>query len=129
MLSGRFPVHTGITANAQGVNTPSAPLIGGATESGASPFRFEGTTLVDWMRAVDPATRFLSVSRKDRGAILPIGTAKGDVYWWGGSAGIFTTSTYYADTLPLWVQRFNAQKGYAAYAGKTWDLLLMVSLR
>jgi predicted AlkP superfamily pyrophosphatase or phosphodiesterase len=124
VMSGRFPVHTGITANAQGVNTSSAPLLGGATESGASPFRFQGTTLVDWMRTVDPATRFLSVSRKDRGAILPIGTAKGDVYWWGGSAGIFTTSTYYADTLPQWVQRFNAQKGYAAYAGKTWDLLL-----
>ncbi|MEK7239094.1 MAG: alkaline phosphatase family protein [Gemmatimonadota bacterium] len=124
VMSGRFPVHTGITANARGVNTSSAPLIGGATESGASPFRFQGTTLVDWMRAADPATRFLSVSRKDRGAILPIGTARGDVYWWGGSAGIFTTSIYYADTLPQWVQRFNAQKGYAAYAGKTWDLLL-----
>lgn len=124
VLSGRNPVHTGITSNAQGVNTLSAPLIGGATESGASPFRFQGTTLVDWMRGVDPATRFLSVSRKDRGAILPIGTAKGEVYWWGGSAGIFTTSTYYADTLPPWVQRFNAQQGYAAYAGKRWDLLL-----
>ena len=124
VMSGRFPVHTGIIANARGVNTSSAPLIGGATESGASPFRFQGTTLTDWMRAADPTTRFLSVSRKDRGAILPIGTAKGDVYWWSGSAGGFTTSTYYADTLPPWVQRFNAQKGYAAYAGKAWDLLL-----
>jgi len=123
-MSGRFPVHTGITANAQGVNTTSAPLIGGATETGASPFRFLGTTLTDWMRAADPTTRFLSVSRKDRGAILPIGKAKGDVYWWSGNAGIFTTSTYYTDTLPPWVQRFNAQKGYAAYAGKAWDLLL-----
>ena len=123
-LSGRFPVHTGITANAQGVNTASAPLLGGATETGASPFRFQGTTLVDWLLAANPSTRFLSVSRKDRGAILPIGRSKGDVYWWSGSAGIFTTSTYYADSLPRWVQRFNAQKGYAAYAGRTWDLLL-----
>lgn len=124
VMSGRFPVHTGIAANAQGVNTTAAPLIGGATETGASPFRFKGTTLTDWMRAADPNTRFLSVSRKDRGAILPIGSAKGDVYWWSGNAGIFTTSTYYADTLPSWVQSFNARKGYAAYAGKTWDLLL-----
>lgn len=123
-MSGRFPVHTGITANAQGVGTSSAPLIGGATEFGASPFRFQGTTLTDWMRAADPSMRFLSVSRKDRGAILPIGRAKGDVYWWSGNAGIFTTSTYYADSLPAWVQAFNAKKGYAAYAGKTWDLLL-----
>lgn len=123
-MSGRFPVHTGITANAQGVSTASAPLIGGATETGASPFRFRGTTLTDWMRAADPSMRFLSVSRKDRGAILPIGRTKGDVYWWSGNAGIFTTSTYYADTLPTWVQRFNAQKAYAAYAGKSWELLL-----
>ncbi|MBA4073049.1 MAG: hypothetical protein C0497_14630 [Gemmatimonas sp.] len=124
LTSGRFPVHTGIAANSQGVGTASAPLLGGATETGASPFRFRGTTLVDWMRAADPTTRFLSVSRKDRGAILPIGLAKGDVYWWSGNAGIFTTSRYYADTLPAWVQRFNEHKAYAAYAGKTWDLLL-----
>ena len=124
LTSGRFPVHTGIAANAQGVNTASAPLLGGATETGASPFRFRGTTLVDWMRAADPSTRFLSVSRKDRGAILPVGRSKGDVYWWSGNAGIFTTSRYYADTLPAWVQRFNAQKAYGAYVGKTWDLLL-----
>jgi len=123
-MSGRHPVHTGITANAQGVGTATAPLIGGAAELGASPFRFVGTTLTDWMRAADPTMRFLSVSRKDRGAILPIGESKGDVYWWGGSAGIFTTSTYYADTLPQWVQRFNAEKGYASYAGKSWELLL-----
>ena len=124
VMSGRFPVHTGITANAQGVVTASAPLLGGATETGASPFRFQGTTLIDWMRAADPSMRFLSVSRKDRGAILPIGKSKGDVYWWSGNAGIFTTSTYYSDTLPVWVQRFNALKGYAGYAGKSWDLLL-----
>jgi predicted AlkP superfamily pyrophosphatase or phosphodiesterase len=127
VMSGRFPVHNGITANAQGVNTTDAPLIGGATEMGASPFRFKGTTLTDWMRAADPSMRFLSVSRKDRGAILPIGKSKGDIYWWSGNAGIFTTSTYYADTLPAWVQRFNALKGYAGYAGKSWDLLLPAS--
>ncbi len=123
-MSGRFPVHTGITANALGVGTSSAPLLGGATELGASPFRFKGTTLTDWMRATDSSTRFLSVSRKDRGAILPIGRSKGDVYWWSGNAGIFTTSTYYADSLPPWVKKFNAEKGYAQYAGKAWNLLL-----
>jgi predicted AlkP superfamily pyrophosphatase or phosphodiesterase len=123
-MSGRFPVHTGITSNSQGVNTAEAPLLGGATELGASPFRFQGTTLTDWMRATDPSMRFLSVSRKDRGAILPIGRTKGDVYWWSPNAGIFTTSTYYGDSLPTWVQRFNGQKGYAAYVGKAWDLLL-----
>ena len=121
-MSGRFPVHTGIVMNSQGVNTKDAPLIN-APEIGASPFRFQGTTLTDWMRAADPQMRFLSVSRKDRGAILPIGRTKGDVYWWSGN-GTFTTSKYYADTLPTWVNGFNARKIAQSYAGKTWDLLL-----
>src|SRR5262249_3169090 len=66
MLSGRFPVHTGIATNLQGVNTTANPLLGGGpADPGASPFRFNGTELIDWMRKADPATRFLSVSRKD----------------------------------------------------------------
>ena len=121
-MSGRFPVHTGIMMNSQGVNTSSAPLIN-APEQGASPFRFQGTTLTDWLRAADPRTRFLSVSRKDRGAILPIGRSKGDVYWWSGN-GTFTTSSYYADALPSWVNAFNARRMAQSYAGKTWNLLL-----
>jgi predicted AlkP superfamily pyrophosphatase or phosphodiesterase len=121
-MSGRFPVHTGIVMNSQGVNTREAPLIN-APEIGASPFRFQGTTLTDWMRAVDSRMRFLSVSRKDRGAILPIGRSKGDVYWWSGN-GTFTTSKYYTDTLPSWVNQFNGRKMAQSYAGKTWDLLL-----
>lgn len=122
-MSGRFPIHTGIVMNSQGVNTSAAPLIG-APEAGASPFRFQGTTLTDWMRAADAKTRFLSVSRKDRGAILPIGKSRGDVYWWSGNTGSFTTSKYYADTLPSWVKKFNARRTAQSYAGKSWELLL-----
>ena len=126
-MSGRFPVHTGIVMNAQGVNgAPDASIIGGeeATDLPASPFRFVGTTLTDWLRATNPDTRFLSVSRKDRGAILPIGRTKGDVYWWTLSNATFSTSRYYADTLPGWVRAFNARGMGQRYAGKSWNLLL-----
>jgi predicted AlkP superfamily pyrophosphatase or phosphodiesterase len=121
-MSGRFPVHTGIVMNSQGVNTADAPLIG-AREIGASPFRFQGTTLTDWMKAKQPEMRFLSVSRKDRGAILPIGLRKGPVFWYSAN-GTFTTSTYYADSLPPWVMAFNARKLPHSYAGKPWTTLL-----
>ncbi|HVT37871.1 MAG TPA: alkaline phosphatase family protein [Gemmatimonadaceae bacterium] len=130
MLSGRFPVHTGIVMNNQGVNgVPDARVINGVDEIDwpASPIRFQGTTLIDWLKAAQPETRFLSVSRKDRGAILPIGRSKGHVYWWAASNGTFTTSHYYADTLPSWVQHFNARKMAQQYTGKTWDLLLPAS--
>ena len=122
MLSGRFPVHPGIASNSQGVNTPDAPLLG-SDEIGASPFRFRGTTLFDWMKAANPATRALSVSRKDRAAILTIGRSKADIYWYV-SNGTFTTSTYYRDALPTWVERFNARRGAQALAGHVWTPLL-----
>ena len=121
VLSGRFPSHTGIVANSAGVQDPQAPLIG-SRGPGASPFRFRGSTLIDWMRLVDPASRALSVSRKDRGAILPIGRAHQHAFWYPGD-GDFTTSTYYADTLPTWVQRFNARHLPQQYTGRSWTLL------
>jgi len=121
-MSGRFPRGTGIVFNAAGVEDPWAPLIGGGGP-GASPYRFRGSTLTDWIRLREPRARALSVSRKDRAAILPIGRAPEEVYWYA-SDGRFTTSTYYHDTLPTWVNRFNAREIPQSYAGKSWDLLL-----
>lgn len=121
-LSGRFPRSTGIVANTAGVGDPQSPLIGAQGEP-ASPFRFRGTALIDWLRVKDTATRALSVSMKNRGAILPLGRAKQHVYWYATN-GTFTTSTYYADTLPSWVQAFNAKRLPQQWAGKNWDLLL-----
>ncbi len=121
ILSGRWPAHTGIVSNISGVLDSTAPLIGGGG-SGASPARFRGTALFDWLKAAQPEARALSVSRKDRGAILPIGRAKQSVYWY--ESGYFTTSRYYADTLPLWVRVFNARRVPFRMAGASWNLLL-----
>ena len=121
-MSGRFPRSTGIVQNTAGVEDPSAPVIGGGAP-GASPARFRGTTLIDWLTAKDPRSHALSVSRKDRGAILPMGRAKQSVYWYTLN-GNFSTSSYYADTLPAWVKRFNARRIPASYAGKVWTPLL-----
>jgi len=135
-LSGRFPRGTGIVTNAAGVGDLQAPLIN-SRGPGASPFRFRGSTLIDWMRTRDPRTRALSVSRKDRGAILPLGRAKQSVFWYdpdyaapggsGGSPGGFTTSRYYADTLPTWVARFDARAAAARFTGDSWQPLLPAS--
>jgi hypothetical protein len=125
LLSGREPAHTGILDNEEGVEDTSAPLLGGSRGAGASPRRFRGTTLYDWLRVADPRTRVLSVSRKDRGAILPVGQAKTSVFWW--AAGDFTTSRYYGDTLPSWVRAFNARGSAARLAGTPWNTLLPAS--
>jgi predicted AlkP superfamily pyrophosphatase or phosphodiesterase len=123
LLAGRFPRSTGIMANRIGVNDSAAPLLGESDTIGASPRRFQGTTLVDWLRARDPGSRTLSVSMKDRGAILPVGRSRADVYWYYPD-GRFTTSKYYRDTLPDWVERFNARRLPQSFAGKSWTPLL-----
>ncbi len=120
-MSGRFPRSTGIVANSAGVEDPSAPLIGDQGP-GASPHRFRGTVLFDWMQAKSPASRALSVSRKDRGAILPLGKAREHVYWYSGAR--FTTSKYYRDSLEKWVDDFNDRRLPQRYAGATWGILL-----
>jgi len=122
LLSGRFPSSTGIVANDAGVSDSSYRIVGGGSGNGASPLRFQGTTLYDWMLAKDPATRVLAVSRKDRSAILPVGRAKRDIYWWTG--GRWGTSRYYRDSLPDWLQRYNTRAGWRRLLAAAWTPLL-----
>ncbi len=123
LLSGRFPRSTGIVANRVGVGDPNSPLLGTSGVLGASPILFQGTELFDWLHARDARARALSVSAKDRAAILPVGRSRQQVYWYPGD-GDFTTSRYYAESLPTWVKRFNARRLAQSYAGKSWTLLL-----
>lgn len=120
MLSGRSPAATGIVSNRLGVSDPAHELVG-APGWGASPWRFRGTTLYDWLLARDSGAAVLAVSRKDRGAILPVGRGGRDVYWYDG--GGFTTSTWYRRELPDWLVRWNARRGAARLAGVEWSTL------
>jgi len=122
ILSGRSPASTGITANDLGVSDPGSPLVD-ASGPGASPARFRGTTLADWMLAADPELQVLSISRKDRGAILPIGRMAAPVLWYAPASGIFTTSRWYTPVLPEWVVAWNARGGVARMGDRIWNLL------
>jgi predicted AlkP superfamily pyrophosphatase or phosphodiesterase len=122
VMSGRFPRGTGIVSNQYGVVDPQTRLLG-LDSVGASPFRFRGSTLIDWLRVRDPASRAISISRKDRGAILPLGRAHQTVLWYVPN-GTFTTSSYYADTLPRWIREVNALRVPQSRAGEAWTPLL-----
>ena len=122
LWSGRFPSHTGVVLNEIGVADAGSPLLFGRI-AGASPLRFRGTAFFDWVKARDQRSKALSVSRKDRGAILPIGRSQQQIYWYSYD-GRFTTSRYYRDTLPEWVTAFNARNFLAPFLGAEWKLLL-----
>lgn len=121
MLSGRSPASTGILSDNLGSGDPQSALLGATgTGGGASPRRFIGSTLVDWMIARDSATKVLSISIKDRSAILTVGRAKVPTFWYNG--GRFTTSKYYMDSLPPWLFAWNAADPIAKLKGMTWSL-------
>ena len=126
VMSGRYPRSTGIVSNTLGVLDPQSPLLT-SRDAPASPYRFRGSVLFDWVRTRDTRARALSISRKDRGAILPLGKAKQSVFWYATSNGEFTTSRYYADTLPAWVKGVNARRTPQRLAGRSWTLMLPAS--
>jgi hypothetical protein len=125
LLSGRFPRQHGIVSNRRGVPDPQFRVIGDT--GAASPYRFRGSTLIDWLRVRDPGSRALSASFKDRSAIMPLGRAKQSVFWFSDIAKGFTTSTYYADTLPGWVVDFNRKRPAEVYANPLWPVLRLAS--
>lgn len=120
LASGRFPTHTNIVSNERGVIDPAYPVIDSDRE-GASPARFVGTALYDWLRAADSAAAAVTVSRKDRSAILLAGRSPAETVWYGGAHG-FTRSTWYGDAVPEWVAAWNRRFDIGRFAGRAWTL-------
>ena len=73
--------------------------------------------------ATDFHSKVLSISLKDRAAILMGGHAPSAAYWYDPGMGRFVSSTYYMPTLPSWVAQFNANSPAKAYCGRKWAAL------
>jgi hypothetical protein len=127
LSTGVYPSRHGIVANewyelvdrswveVENVEDSTESVVGISGVPGRSPHNLMRPGLADWLKAAEPASVVASVSGKDRGAILPAGHVRGQV-WWYDDAGRFVTSTYYRDTNPPWVERFHAvtMSGHAA---------------
>jgi predicted AlkP superfamily pyrophosphatase or phosphodiesterase len=136
MLSGRHPAAVGIPSNeffdaASGaevycVHDPGedAREIGGT--SGLSPARLRADALGDWLKRARPGSRVFAVAGKDRGAIVLGGKAPDGAYWFrAGAPPRFTTSRYYRDALPAWVEAWNGARppedGFLAALPDAWE--------
>ena len=93
-----------------------------ARSEGRSPARIRVSTFADEL-AIHTAGRakVFGVSVKDRGAVSMAGHA-GKAFWFSKSKGVFTTSSYYYEKLPQWVNAFNAARHPQRYAGTAWEL-------
>lgn len=98
-------------------------IVGHPTGAGVSPVHLMSPGLTEWMTAADPRSIVASVSGKDRGAVQPAAHARNAyVYWFDAAAGRYVTSTYYRDSDPAWITRFNTTTLAAHRADTVWDL-------
>ena len=102
----------------------SVRTIGAANADGQmSPARLKTTTITDELKLVSNfRSKVVSVSLKDRGAILPAGHMADGAFWLSNTD--FISSSFYMDELPAWVKAFNAKNWIDRYIEEGWNLLL-----
>jgi hypothetical protein len=103
----------------------SATYIGHKTArlDGTSPKNLRAETLGDVLKRRDPRSKVISISGKDRAAILAAGKS-GTAYIYQKQTGEFASTTYYMKEHPQWVKDFNARKPADEYFQKEWMALL-----
>ena len=138
---GHASIYTGTTPNNHGivgnewynrqsnnaincVSDENSSTIGSDSKEGnASPVNLKTYTITDQLKMTYPNAKVVSMSIKDRGAILPGGHLSDGSYWFDYASGTFITSSFFKKELPKWVANFNSMKNAQTYT-KTWDLLL-----
>ena len=90
-----------------------------------SPHRLLTTTITDELRlAQNMQGKTIALGLKDRSSVLPGGHTSNGSYWFlGKDEGKFITSTYYMNSLPDWVKRFNKKGPAQSYMKKKWETL------
>lgn len=133
IMSGAYGNITGIienvwfdgSSNSQVycVEDRSATLVGTSTEEGRSPRNFIGATLGDQLKIhTGFQSKVISISNKDRAAILMGGKLADAAYW--SEDSLFVTSSYYRKDLPGWMISFNNSGWFRAYFGREWNLMV-----
>jgi predicted AlkP superfamily pyrophosphatase or phosphodiesterase len=132
LLTGRHGSHSGVVANEwydsflkTSVNVVDDPTQKGVGSNGrgASPVNLIGFTVGDYLKRQSPNSHVVTVSLKDRAAVLLGGHRADAAYWYDSKTGNFGSSTYYMDHLPSWLDKFNSLRFADRYAGKSWERL------
>ena len=138
IYTGTTPSYHGIIGNSWydretkaevgNVSDDKEKIIGSALDNpnGASPKNLMTSTITDELKKTSNfRSKVVSVSIKDRAAILPGGKAADGAYWydWQTSPGYFVSSSFYMKKTPNWVDKFNKEGKADAYLNETWNTL------
>ncbi|MCS6818150.1 MAG: alkaline phosphatase family protein [Blastocatellia bacterium] len=104
------------------VSDPSRHVVGASSGRASSPHRLLGTTFADELRlSTNFRSKVITLSYKDRSAILLGGKLANLALWFDETSGSFITSDYYVSALPEWAARFNAARPADRYFGARWE--------
>ena len=103
--------------------------VGGSFESGLhSPINLQASTFSDELEmASNKKAKVFGIGLKESSAILSAGHSADGAYWFDNTTGSWMSSTYFIDSLPGWVNDFNAMKFSDTYLNSSWSLLKAVS--
>ncbi|MFD1315683.1 alkaline phosphatase PafA [Namhaeicola litoreus] len=103
------------------VDDENYTTVGGDSGGNKSPVRLLTTTVTDELQLTQmKGGKVISISLKDRSAILPGGHMANAAYWFENK---FITSTYYMSELPKWVESFNKKDFAQKYLKGKWETL------
>lgn len=131
--TGTFPSHHGIVSNTwldhatgrkvMAVDDPAHRILG-QEGPGISPKHLLRPAIGDWVQATHPESVVVSLSLKDRAAMMLGGLKPDGAYWFEDGQGAYTTSTWYRDELPAWVRDYDETARARVLYGEGWVPLL-----
>jgi hypothetical protein len=98
-----------------------------SNEGQCSPRHLKTTTVTDQLKLTYPEAKVISLSIKDRGAILPGGHLSDGSYWFDSNSGMFITSSFFKRQLPGWVNDFNKEQRPQKALNSVWNTLYDLS--
>ncbi len=132
IYTGTTPGNHGIVANEwydrsigkeiNCVTDSTVNTVGSASAFGRfSPVHLKVNTITDQLKLTYGDARVVSMSIKNRGAILPGGHLSDGSYWFDYATGQLITSSFFRSELPSWVKEFNTTKYPDKACGMIWD--------
>ena len=107
------------------VRDPQVRLLGIERDDivGSSPHYLMVSTIGDELKKSNENSKVVSVSLKDRAAILPGGKMADAAYWydWHFSPGNFVSSSFYFEEVPKWVEKFNEDGRASKALDSVWN--------
>jgi predicted AlkP superfamily pyrophosphatase or phosphodiesterase len=135
LATGMYPSHHGLVANEYWAerdgkwasidfsDDANFRILNDPASVGASPKFLLSTTLGEWVKESDPHAKAIAIGSGENIPIAYAGHKSDGMYRFDPAANGFTTSTFYAPSIPSWLTAFN-QTELPRYQEPIWSLVV-----